>query len=277
MQALTIDPLKESSSNGYYGIRRDILGNPNRPGAQRGLWLPGIHSSACRQHRCPNGKPRTGRELQWLGEWPTLIALSIATVGDVIAHEFPVVDDVLNVVEAPLVPIAATILSVSLLTDMDPLLKWGLAAIAGGGSAGALHVARSFLKSLLNASTAGVSTPVVSLVEDAAALVTPILVILAPVFVLFLFLVVVGVTALALKKWMGKRRRSPLRPCIPYEPQGNGTGRSRRRNVVKGSYSGNLLRRLLFNPWLIRGTTDDLRTGTLRLRGQTPVTFPNSG
>ena len=146
---------------------------------------------------------------QWLGEWPTLIALSIATVGDVIAHEFPVVDDVLNVVEAPLVPIAATILSVSLLTDMDPLLKWGLAAIAGGGSAGALHVARSFLKSLLNASTAGVSTPVVSLVEDAAALVTPILVILAPVFVLFLFLVVVGVTALALKKWMGKRRQVP--------------------------------------------------------------------
>ena len=145
---------------------------------------------------------------QWLGEWPTLIALSIATVGDVIAHEFPVVDDVLNVVEAPLVPIAATILSVSLLTDMDPLLKWGLAAIAGGGSAGALHVARSFLKSLLNASTAGVSTPVVSLVEDAAALVTPILVILAPIFVLFLFLVVVGVTALALKKWMGKRRQA---------------------------------------------------------------------
>lgn len=144
---------------------------------------------------------------QWLSEWPTLIALSIATVGDVIAHEFPVVDDMLNVVEAPLAPIAATILSVSLITDMDPLLKWGLAAIAGGGSAGALHVARSFLKSVLNASTAGVSTPVVSLVEDAAAIVTPIMVILAPVLVLFLFLCVVGVTALALKKWIGKRRQ----------------------------------------------------------------------
>ena len=155
------------------------------------------------------GNLELAESFNWLGEWPTLIALSIATVGDVIAHEFPVVDDVLNVVEAPLVLIAATILSVSLLTDMDPLLKWGLAAIAGGGSAGALHVARSFLKSVLNASTAGVSTPVVSLVEDAAALVTPILVILAPVFVLFLFLVVVGVTALALKKWMGKRRRIP--------------------------------------------------------------------
>ena len=86
-------------------------------------------------------------------------------------------------------------------------LKWGLAAIAGGGSAGALHVARSFLKSVLNASTAGVSTPVVSLVEDAAAIVIPIMVILAPVLVLFLFLCVVGVTALALKKWMGTRRQ----------------------------------------------------------------------
>lgn len=168
------------------------------------VFIPPLIASIAAQ----TGYLELAESFQWLGEWPTLIALSIATVGDVIAHEFPVVDDVLNVVEAPLVPIAATILSVSLLTDMDPLLKWGLAAIAGGGSAGALHVARSFLKSLLNASTAGVSTPVVSLVEDAVAIVTPILVILAPVFVLFLFLVVVGVTALALKKWMGKRRQA---------------------------------------------------------------------
>jgi len=168
------------------------------------VFIPPLIASIAAQ----TGYLELAESFQWLGEWPTLIALSIATVGDVIAHEFPVVDDVLNVVEAPLVPIAATILSVSLLTDMDPLLKWGLAAIAGGGSAGALHVARSFLKSLLNASTAGVSTPVVSLVEDAVAIVTPILVILEPLFVLFLFLVVVGVTALALKKWMGKRRQA---------------------------------------------------------------------
>ena len=167
------------------------------------VFIPPLIASIAAQ----TGNIELAEGFRWLGEWPALIALSIATVGDVIAHEFPVVDDVLNVVEAPLVPIAATILSVSLLTDMDPLLKWGLAVIAGGGSAGALHVARSFLKSLLNASTAGVSTPVVSLVEDAAALVTPILVILAPVFVLFLFLVVVGGNAVALKKWMGKRRQ----------------------------------------------------------------------
>jgi len=168
------------------------------------VFIPPLITSIAAQ----TGYLELAESFQWLGQWPTLIALSIATVGEVIAHEFPVVDDVLNVVETPLVPIAATLLSVSLITDMDPFLKWGLAAIAGGGSAGALHVARSFLKSLLNASTAGVSTPVVSLVEDAAALVTPILVILAPVFVLFLFLVVVGVTALALKKWMGKRRQA---------------------------------------------------------------------
>ena len=145
----------------------------------------------------------------WLGEWPTLIALSIATVFDIIGHEFPAIDDMLNVVEAPLVPIAGTILSVSMLTDMAPLLKWSLAAIAGGGSAEALHISRTFLKSILNAVTAGLSTPLVSIAEDAAAIAIPILVILAPVFTLFLFLVVVGVTAFAIKKWMVRRRRTP--------------------------------------------------------------------
>ena len=155
------------------------------------------------------GNLELAESFNWLGEWPTLIALSIATVGDVIAHEFPVVDDVLNVVEAPLVPIAATILSVSLLTDMDPLLKWGLAAIAGGGSAETLHLSRTFLKGGLNVTTFGLSTPLVSMLEDAAAIALPILVILLPVSVLFIFPVFLGVTAFAIKKWIVKRRQVP--------------------------------------------------------------------
>ena len=64
-----------------------------------------------------------------------MIALGIATVCDFIGHEIPAIDDMLNVVEAPLAAIAGTVLSASMFTDMDPLLQWGLAAIAGGGTA----------------------------------------------------------------------------------------------------------------------------------------------
>ena len=116
----------------------------------------------------------------------------------------------LNVVGALLAPIAGTIiLSASMFTDMDPLLQWGLAAIAGGGPAEAVHLSRSFLKGSLNLATIGLGTPVVSIAEDAAAIALSILVLLEPAFTLFLFLVLFGVIAFAIKKWIVKRRQMP--------------------------------------------------------------------
>ena len=155
------------------------------------------------------GNLELAESFQWLGEWPTLIALSVAAVCDFIGHEIPAIDDMLNVVEAPLAAIAGTILSASMFTDMDPLLQWGLAAIAGGGSAETLHLSRTFLKGGLNVTTFGLSTPLVSMLEDAAAIALPILVILLPVSVLFIFPVFLGVTAFAIKKWIVKRRQVP--------------------------------------------------------------------
>lgn len=57
------------------------------------------------------GNLELAESFSWVGEWPTLIALGIATVCDFIGHEIPAVDDMLNVVEAPLAAIAGTVLS----------------------------------------------------------------------------------------------------------------------------------------------------------------------
>ena len=172
--------------------------------------------------------------LAWLGEWPALIALSIAAVVDSIAHKISVIDRMLDRVEAPLVAVAGTILSASMVTDMDPLLQWGLAAIAGGGSSDAIHLRKSSIKSPFSmASSDGLSiaeeiaedvafgglTPLVSIAEDATATALPISAILFPVFTAFivvLILVLLVVTAfmikkciVKLKKWIVKRRQTP--------------------------------------------------------------------
>lgn len=143
----------------------------------------------------------------WLVEGPMLIALAIAAVCEFIIHQIPAIDDMLNVVEAPLAFVAGTILSSSMVTDMDPFLKWSLAAIAGGGSAEALHVSRTVLKGGLNISTFGLSTPLVSSAESLAAIAVPILAILLPVSVLFLYLALLCITAYAIRKWIVRRRR----------------------------------------------------------------------
>lgn len=170
--------------------------------------------------------------LAWLGEWPALIALSIAAVLDSIAHKVSVIDRMLDSVEAPIVAVAGTILSASMVTDMDPLLQWGLAAIAGGGSAEAIHLSRSPIKrpfSTTSDDTFSIAEEVaeevglggykllVSLAEDATATAVPISAILFPVFTAFivvLILVLLVVTAfmikkyiVKLKKWIVRRRR----------------------------------------------------------------------
>lgn len=166
--------------------------------------------------------------LAWLGEWPALIALSIAAVVDSIAHKVRVIDRMLDSVEAPLVAVAGTILSASMVTDMDPLLQWGLAAIAGGGSSEAIHLSKFSIKSPLSiASSDGLTTlsiaeeiaedvaiggltPLVSIAEDATATALPISAILFPVFTAFivvLILVLLVVTAFMIKKWIVKIRK----------------------------------------------------------------------
>ena len=51
--------------------------------------------------------------------------------------------------------------------------------------------------------------PLFSTAEDAGAVTVSILAILLPVSVLFLFLVLLGVTAFAIKKWIVRRRQVP--------------------------------------------------------------------
>ena len=147
--------------------------------------------------------------LTWLGEWPALIAFSVATVCETILFKFPVIAEMLDVVEAPLPAIAGTVLSASMVTDMDPLLQWSLAAIAGGGSAELLHLGTASLRGISSAATGGMSEPLFSTAEDAGAVSVPILAILFPVSVLFLYLALLCVTVFGIKKWIVKRRRIP--------------------------------------------------------------------
>ena len=147
--------------------------------------------------------------LQWLGEWPALIVFSVATVCEIIVYYFPGIDHIVDMVDAPLAVVAGTVLSASMITDISPLLQWSFAAIAGGGSAGLVHGGGAVLRGASTVSTGGVGNPLFSTAENGGAATVSILAILLPVFVLFLFLVLLVVIAFAIKKWVVKRRRMP--------------------------------------------------------------------
>ncbi len=155
------------------------------------------------------GKLELAEGFNWLGEWPALLVFSVAMVCEIIVYYTPGIDNIVDMVKAPLAAVAGTVLSASMVTDMDPLLHWSLAAIAGGGPAGLLSVETAVLRGASTVSTGGLGNFLFSTAENAGAVTVPILAILWPASVLFIFFVFLGVTAFVINKWLVKRRHVP--------------------------------------------------------------------
>lgn len=127
--------------------------------------------------------------------------------------------------QRPLVVGAGTVLSASMVADMNPLLQWSLAAIAGGGSAGLLNEGTIKLKAPLSSeemadplsevlidtvvetATEEMVNPVLSIAEDIGAVTVIILAIFLPVAILFLFPVLVGGSVCVIKLVFAIRKR----------------------------------------------------------------------
>jgi hypothetical protein len=126
-----------------------------------------------------------------LASMPALIALGTAAALEVAAYYVPWLDHVLDVAAAPAAVVAGVLASAAAITDLPPVLAWGIALIGGGGAAGLLHGATSLLRLKSTAVTGGVGNPVVSTGELIGALVTSAMALLVPVVCAVLLVMVV--------------------------------------------------------------------------------------
>lgn len=126
----------------------------------------------------------------WLGSTPALVALSTATVLEVVAYYLPWLDHALDTIATPAAVIAGIVASASVLTDLPPLLRWMVPIIGGGGSAGLLQGATVLFRLKSATLTGGLGNPVVSTAELIGAVFTSLLAVLLPLVCL------VAVTAL---------------------------------------------------------------------------------
>lgn len=126
-----------------------------------------------------------------LASLPALVALGTAAVLEVGAYYVPWLDNALDVAATPAAVIAGVLASAAAITDLPPVLAWGIALIGGGGAAGLLHGATSLLRLKSTAVTGGVANPVLSTGELVGALVTSALALLVPVACAVLLVLVV--------------------------------------------------------------------------------------
>src|SRR5262245_17449136 len=75
----------------------------------------------------------------WIGTWPALACFLTATILEIGAYYIPWLDNLLDSMATPAAVIAGSLITAAVVTDMSPLLKWSLAIIAGGGTAGVIQ------------------------------------------------------------------------------------------------------------------------------------------
>ncbi|MDH3402300.1 MAG: DUF4126 domain-containing protein [Acidobacteriota bacterium] len=131
---------------------------------------------------------------EWIAATPALVMFAVATVLEIGAYYVPWLDNLLDGVATPAAAVAGVIVTASVVTGMDPLLKWPLAVIAGGGIAGAVQATTVAARAGSVLGTGGMANPLVSSAEAGASFGLTVLALVLPlaaaaaVVVLFLVL-----------------------------------------------------------------------------------------
>ena len=152
-----------------------------------------------------SGQMHLAGGFEWLGTDAALIMFGIAALLEVAAYFIPYFDHLLDTVAGPAAVIAGTVLMASTLVEMEPWLKWAVAIVAGGGTAGLLHGATSTLRLGSTATTGGAGNPAFATMETGASTALTILALMLPLIALALviFLVVrTGRMALKGMRWL---------------------------------------------------------------------------
>ena len=129
----------------------------------------------------------------WLGTLPALIMLCVAALAEILAYYIPIIDNLLDWLATPSAFVAGTIVSAAVMVDVQPMVKWTAAVIAGGGIAGLTQAATGVLRAHSTVLTGGLGNSVIATGEFGGALLISFLALAAPavaiaLVILFLWL-----------------------------------------------------------------------------------------
>jgi large-conductance mechanosensitive channel len=143
---------------------------------------------------------------QWLSSWTSIAILGTATIVEIMAYYIPVIDNLLDTIATPLAVVAGTLLLTSVLPIESELMKWITGAAVGGGSAAVVQSGSALTRLTSTKLTAGIGNPVVATVENVAATGTSILSLVIPFFILAIFLLLVILVFISLRRKLRRKR-----------------------------------------------------------------------
>lgn len=142
---------------------------------------------------------------QWIGSMAALLTLGVASMVEILAYFIPWVDNALDTVAVPLAGIAGTAVMVSTVANLDPIVTWSLAIIAGGGTASIIKGASASGRLASTVATGGLANPVVAVAETGTAIVVTTAAVFTPMLAAVLVLLILALVFKMYRKLRPKR------------------------------------------------------------------------
>ncbi len=118
----------------------------------------------------------------WVGSTPALVILGGASVAEIAAYYIPWFDNLMDTIASPAAVLAGVLVFAGVNSELDPIWRWSLAIIAGGGAAGMTQTTTVLARAVSTGATGGVTNPLLSTVEAVMATLTTLLVfVFAPI------------------------------------------------------------------------------------------------
>jgi hypothetical protein len=152
--------------------------------------------------------------LDWIGTYPALVTFAIATLLEIGGYYVPWIDNLLDTIATPAAVVAGTVMMGAVVTEVDPFLKWALALIAGGGTAGAVQGVTVLARGASTLTTGGLGNPLISTGEAGGSAATASLAIFLP----WLALGLVVLFVFGIGSMLFRRRKESHPPAVPTEP-----------------------------------------------------------
>ncbi len=134
--------------------------------------------------------------------WWAIGVIAVLLVVEVLADKFPVADHINDAIATFIRPTAGALLFAAAAGNVENMNQI-FSLVLGLLTAGGVHAAKATARPMVTATTGGLGNPVVSTLEDIAALVTSLVAILMPALIAVAMLVF----GLFLIGWWGRRRQ----------------------------------------------------------------------
>jgi len=148
--------------------------------------------------------------LMWLSSWTAFGCLCVAMMTEMASYYIPWIDNVLDVISTPLALVGGALMMGGALDGVPPYVKWALAAVAGSGTAGVLHLGMLLVRATSTVVTGGAGNHVVATGENTSAIGVTVLSVVFPVIAIVVVIALVAIVTWVCCKGRRKRQKAVL-------------------------------------------------------------------